>query len=52
MMFHFFIAAEFSTAPCIDTCPTSTGLSGKSLSRSSRVEPTPFGMAFSSYPYA
>ena len=45
---HFFIAAEFSTAPCIDTCPTSTGLSGKALSRWSRLSSCPFGMTFSS----
>ena len=26
---YFFMAAEFSTAPCIETWPTSTGFSGK-----------------------
>ena len=31
---YFFMAAELSTAPCIETWPTTTGLSGKSLSRS------------------
>ena len=48
VMLNVLSAAEFSTAPCIDTWPTSTGLSGNSLSRSSRVSPTPLGMTFSS----
>jgi hypothetical protein len=45
---NFFNAAEFMTPPCIDTWPTSTGVSGKALSRSSRFSRRPFGMTFSS----
>ncbi len=33
---YCFIAAELSTAPCSETWPTITGLSGKAASRSSR----------------
>ena len=42
------VAAEFITAPCIETCPTRTGLSGNAASRSSRFRRRPAGMTFSS----
>ncbi len=42
------IAAELSTAPCIETCPTSTGISGKSASRSSLCRVRPPGIRVSS----
>ena len=48
LKFHFFIELEFSTAPCIDTWPTSTGLFGNAWSRSSRFSSRPLGMTFSS----
>ena len=43
-----FRARLFSTAPCIDTWSIRTGLSGKALSRSSRLRSRPSGMTVSS----